>query len=82
MQHRYSSANRLGGLWLTKGAAHGIFCSWWWDSSNRTLYVRRGRITCTWTATHVSRTVVRRVLVDLLPELARGMAKQIERMEG
>lgn len=82
MQHRYSSENSLGGLWLTTGRTARIYCSWWWDTRKRTLYVRRGKVTCTWAATEATPVVVRKVLLDLLPEIARGMGQQIAQMEG
>lgn len=77
MQHRYSSESRMGGLWFTPGAMADVFCSWWWDGTKTTLYVRRGKSTRTWSPSNLNPLVLRRVLIDL-PEIARGMGRQME----
>lgn len=75
MQHQYVSKNRRGGIWLTADARARIFCSWWW--TGRTLVVKRCHVKRSWSAGNVGALVLRHLERDL-PEIARGIALQID----
>lgn len=81
MRHQYTSEEQTSGVWITDGDEPRRFCEWTWDTNAHILRVRKGVYTRPWSPHSVNPEVLA-CLANELPDIAKGIAEQMEREQG